>query len=121
MHRSITFTDTLLHYELPLVVTARDGVGGSFVGVSYGEDDSEGLHPFALVQVDRPTMQEVVRGQVDLRTVLAERPAGLVLVAKGHGAPGESVLALVAERVVEEALPLPGMFMPSETVAPLAA
>jgi hypothetical protein len=114
MPHNITFVDTLLHYEQPLVVTARDSAGGAFVGLSYGEEDADGLQHFALVQVDRPTMSEFVRGELDLLTLLTERQAGLLLLANAYGAPGETAVAALAEVLPPAALPESGMFMPAQ-------
>lgn len=121
MKTQITITDILLHYEDPLVVTAQDAAGGTFLGISFEDADSEGRLHFAFAQVDRPTMLEVVRGQVDLRTVLSERQAGIAVAAVAFGAPGEVVLAHVVDAIDEKVLPAPEMFLPCEAVAPLAA
>lgn len=111
---AVTFEDTLLHYEVPLVLGARDAFGRFFLGLSFGDDDADGNQHFALVQVDRPTWAEVLRGQVDLRTAMTERCSGLTLTAHGCGAPGESVFAIVVKSLPEAALPAPGMFLPTQ-------
>lgn len=117
----ITITDILLHYEDPLVVTAADNAGATFLGISFDDADSEGRLHFAFAQVDRPTMLEVVRGQRDMRSALNLCQAGKALVAVAFGAPGEEVSACIVDAIDEKVLPAPEMFLPCEAVVPLAA
>jgi hypothetical protein len=112
MSFSVTVTDTLLFYDQPLVVTAEGGDGRVLMGLSYGEDAPDDLQQFVFVQVDRLTMTEALRGQVDLLTALTERRTGLVFEGRAYGAPGEKVACQVLESVPAEALPKPGLFLP---------
>lgn len=71
----ITIQKTLAHYREGRVVIANDAQRRAFVGASL---DDEG---FVFVQIDRVTMLELERGDVDVRTVLAERGVGLAFEA----------------------------------------
>ncbi len=117
MRHPITVTDNLLHYDRPLVVTAMDAAGRQFVGLSYGPDAAEGLQAFAFVQVDRVTLTEFARGEVDLLTALTERHAGLILTGRAYGAPGEAAECDEQTEMPADALPQPGMFLPAQSAA----
>lgn len=110
----ITFVDTLLQYEQPLVVTARDAAGRAFVGLSYGEGDAEGRENFALVQVGAADMFAFVQGQVDLQVLLTAQSSGLLLTVTSYGTPGESAHACVVDALPSAAMPRAGMFMPAQ-------
>jgi hypothetical protein len=113
----ITVTDTLLFHDQPLVVTATGGDGRILLGVCYGDDAADDLRLFAFVQVDRVTLSEFLRAQVDLLTALTERRSGLVFAGRAYGAPGEKVSCQVLDSVPPEALPEPGMFLPVREAA----
>lgn len=72
MHQ-VSIQQTIAHDDLSVVV-ASDEQQRSFVGFSRGKDEDS---PFIFVQVDRITLQELTKGAIDVRTVIAERCAGL--------------------------------------------
>jgi hypothetical protein len=72
---AITIQQTLLECGDARVVLANDAAARPLVGVSV----SGGVSRPVFVQIDRVTMLELERGTVDLRTVLAERCAGIAL------------------------------------------
>ena len=71
---AITIQTTLLDCGEGCVVLASDGDARPLVGVSVprGSDAAP-----LFVQIDRVTMFDLERGAIDLRTVLAERCAGI--------------------------------------------
>jgi hypothetical protein len=82
----ITIEETLLQCGDARVVIAKDGDQRSLVGVSHGQQDAG---DFVFVQIDRVTVLELERGTVDLRTVLADRCAGILVGAVAtHGVAG---------------------------------
>lgn len=104
-----------LFYDVPLVAIARDAEGRRFVGLAYGDVESEG---FAFAQVDRLCEDEFLRGERDLLSLLTTHRAGPVVlssmvICEGDVLQGDAVDALPAE-----ALPKPGFLMP---VAPAGA
>jgi hypothetical protein len=111
---AITVRSILLHYDAPLVVTASDACGRAFVGLSFGDDAEDGLHDFAFVQVDRVTMTELLRGELDLRVLVTERCSGLILAGRCLGAAMESFTADVVSGYPVDALPRSGMYLPAE-------
>jgi len=69
----ITIQTTLLDCGDGRVVIANDAAERTMVGVS-----TDGA---SFMQIDRVTMLELERGAIDLRTVLAERCAGIAVGA----------------------------------------
>ena len=69
----ITIQTTLLDCGDGRVVIANDAAERPMVGVS-----TDGA---SFMQIDRVTMLELERGAIDLRTVLAERCAGIAVGA----------------------------------------
>ncbi|WP_280156288.1 hypothetical protein [Piscinibacter sp. XHJ-5] len=74
MH-AITIQATLLNCPEGRVVLARDADQRPMFGVSV-----TGQAP-KFVQIDRVTMLELERGQVDVRTAMTQRCAGIVIGA----------------------------------------
>ena len=70
---AITIEETLLSCVDGRLVVASDAQHRSMLGVSPGDG--------RFVQIDRVTLLELQRGLVDLRTVVAERCAGIVVTA----------------------------------------
>ena len=76
MPSSITIRETLLNLEEGRVVVADDAAHRQIFGVS--PQDSEPRAP-SFVQIDRVTMLELQRGEVDVHTAMHERCAGIIL------------------------------------------
>jgi hypothetical protein len=75
---AITIQTTLLDCGEGRVVLANDAEARPLVGISMQRrSDAEPV----FVQIDRVTMLDLERGAVDLRTVLAERCAGIAVGA----------------------------------------
>jgi hypothetical protein len=75
---AITIQTTLLDCGEGRVVLANDGQARPLVGVSMQRPTDAAP---IFVQIDRVTMFDLERGAVDLRTVLAERCAGVTIGA----------------------------------------
>ena len=75
MH-AITIQETLLKCAEGRVVLARDADQRPMLGVSAEAGDAP-----KFVQIDRVTMLELERGQVDVRTAMTQRCAGIVVAA----------------------------------------
>jgi hypothetical protein len=72
----ITIQTTLLECGEGRVVLASDAAERPVVGVSLSNSDAA-----VFVQIDRVTLFDLERGAVDVRTVLAERCAGIAVGA----------------------------------------
>ncbi len=77
MPSSITIRETLLDLHEGRVVLADDGLHRPVFGVSMR--DGEPGAP-AFVQIDRVTMLELERGELDVHTAMNERCAGIVVI-----------------------------------------
>lgn len=77
MH-AITIQSTLLDCGEGRVVLANDAAARPVVGVSMAGRTADAP---IFVQIDRVTLLELERGAVDLRTVLADRCAGIAVGA----------------------------------------
>lgn len=73
---AITIQSTLLECGEGRVVLASDAESRPVVGVS---TVGRAAQAPVFVQIDRVTLLDLERGAVDLRTVLAERCAGIVV------------------------------------------
>lgn len=71
---AITIQQTLLECGSARMVLANDAEARPLVGLSCVDEGGR-----SFVQIDRVTMLELERGMVDVRTVIAERCAGLEL------------------------------------------
>jgi hypothetical protein len=73
MHR-VNVQATLSHYSDAKVVIASDDEQRSFMGVQLdrGEDGA-----FLFIEIDRRTVLELLRGEIDLQTAVTERGIGL--------------------------------------------
>ena len=76
MPSSITIRETLLTLSEGRVVLADDGRQRPVFGVSL-QDGEPGVPAF--VQIDRVTMLELERGELDVHTAMNERRAGIVV------------------------------------------
>ncbi len=77
MSSSITIRETLLKLEEGCVVLADDAAQRPVFGIS-PQDEHPGAPAF--VQIDRVTMLELERGQVDVHTAMKERCAGIIVM-----------------------------------------
>jgi len=71
---SITIQETLIDRPDGRVVLACDDAQRELLGVSPCDGD-------AFVQIDRVTMLELQRGEVDMHTAMTQRCAGIVVPA----------------------------------------
>lgn len=94
MH-TLTIEATLVQRPDALIVSANDAEQRRFVGVGR---QGQAARDFLFVEIDRVTLLEMQRGLVEPHTAAMERAAGLVLRARGHGAPEE----------VLDGVPVPG-------------
>src|SRR5438105_435209 len=76
MHK-VSVQATLTHYGDVDVVIASDEQHRSFMGVPLEGRNAES-GSFLFIEIDRVTVLELARGDVDLYTVMTERPIGLV-------------------------------------------
>lgn len=77
MPSSITILETLLNLHEGRLVRADDAQHRPVFGVS--PQDGEPGAP-AFVQIDRVTMLELERGELDVHTAMNERCAGIVVL-----------------------------------------
>ena len=71
----LVIEQTLSHYVDMKAVIARDAEHRSFMGVPVDGNDDRAL---LFVEIDRVTVLELERGEVELQTVITQRGIGLV-------------------------------------------
>ena len=113
MNILLTVLDVLLFHDQPLMMVATDMSGRRYVGLSYGDCGEDGRGPIAFGEVDRATLAELESGTLDARRMMTERYSGLILLAKGIGLAGDTLVGRSVPRLPPQALPLPGLFVPA--------
>lgn len=106
----LTVYKVLLHYEVPLVVLAKNSRAQNYLGINY--DDGEQACKFYFCRIAPDVLRLLLSEKIDVRYVVTRGHKGKYELAELWGRVGETCKTKKVEEISEDLLPQPGMFLP---------
>ncbi|UCR87217.1 hypothetical protein [Pseudomonas chlororaphis] len=113
----LTVYKVLLHYEVPLVVLAKNKQAQNYLGINY--DDGEQACKFYFSRIAPDVLKLLLYEKIDVRYAVTRGHKGKYELAELWGRIGETCKTIKTEEISEDLLPQPGMFLPGH--APLSS
>lgn len=110
---TLTISDVLLQYEVPLVVLAKDVKDKSFVGVNYADGDDACLFYFARIKEE--DLNRLLQQRIDVRYLVTKKRVGQFYLGESWGTAGLQVQTKAQKEISAEMLPQAGMFIPQHS------
>lgn len=104
-------TNTLLEYERPLVISAQDSKGRTYVGVNF-EEEENGYY-FYFAQIRESTLKQFREGSCDLLYALTHKRLGKYRYGISWGEISNEIQTHIFNDLKPENLPKPGLFIPA--------
>ncbi|PWU29610.1 hypothetical protein DK254_15945 [Pseudomonas sp. RW407] len=107
---SLKIYKTLLEYEVPLVVLAKNDKAQNYLGVNY--DDGESGYLFYFSRINPENLHLLLTEKIDVHYAVTRAHKGRYEFAETWGVIGEEFKTIKSEELNPELLPKPGMFIP---------